>query len=334
MRTFGWLLGRVLLVLAVLVVGLLFWPMPGVGPVPRFDTARLPAEPAELDRWLAEREAVIGDITEGAEKRILWAGEPGARTDLALVYLHGFSATSQEIAPVPERVAAELGANLYLARLAGHGRDGAALAGVSPEDWLYDLAEALAIAARLGERTVLVGTSTGAALAMAGLGDPALAADLPGRGQVAGLVLISPNYRLHGPAARLLDLPLVEHWGEWIAGDTVHIPAVSEDHARFWTLDYPSRAVLSMVRLARHLRGLDPAGMVLPALFLHTETDRVIEPGLVRRGAEGWGGPAERVVLVPGEGDDAWHHIPGGDILSPGLTETLSGHMLRWLRGL
>ena len=69
--------------------------------------------PADLDAYLAEREAASPDITPGAAKEIVWAGEAGAKTPLAIVYLHGFSATQKEIRPTPDIVAARFGANVY-----------------------------------------------------------------------------------------------------------------------------------------------------------------------------------------------------------------------------
>ena len=90
------------------------------------------------------------DIRPGAAKRILWAGEKGARTPLAIVYIHGFSGSAEEIRPVPDEVARTLGANLYFSRLAGHGRRPAAMAEPDAGDWIEDMAEAMAIGRRLG----------------------------------------------------------------------------------------------------------------------------------------------------------------------------------------
>lgn len=83
---------------------------------------------AALDGWLADREAQVPDLRPDAEKTILWAGAPGQKTPLSVVYVHGFSAAAPELRPVPDRFAEALGANLFFTRLAGHGRDGAAMA--------------------------------------------------------------------------------------------------------------------------------------------------------------------------------------------------------------
>ncbi len=57
--------------------------------------------------------------------------------------------------PVISHLGADLGANVFFTRLAGHGRDGAAMAEATVEDWLADAVEALAVGARLGDRVVL-----------------------------------------------------------------------------------------------------------------------------------------------------------------------------------
>jgi len=79
---------------------------------------------ADLDNYLKTAESKLPDIVPGTEKRIIWHGKPHQKTPVSIVYLHGFSASSEEIRPVPDQVAQSLGANLYFARLTGHGRSG------------------------------------------------------------------------------------------------------------------------------------------------------------------------------------------------------------------
>ena len=112
----------IFIVLALSITGLLlFAPRePVTGPL-TFTQDRLGED---LDLYLAAEEGEYDDIIPGTQKRIVWAGEAGARTTFSIVYIHGFSATSEEIRPVPDNVAEALGANLYYTRLAGHGRGG------------------------------------------------------------------------------------------------------------------------------------------------------------------------------------------------------------------
>ena len=69
------------------------------------------------------------DIRPGLQKEIVWANPATkTKTPLAIVYIHGFSASKGEVRPLPDKVASALGANLFFTRLTGHGEDGAAMA--------------------------------------------------------------------------------------------------------------------------------------------------------------------------------------------------------------
>ncbi|MCM2281329.1 MAG: hypothetical protein NDI61_05715, partial [Bdellovibrionaceae bacterium] len=103
----------VALILAALASGPLF-PLQ-----PRLTVVDLPLD---LDVFLVESERRVGRVKVEQEKRVFWA-DPAtrAKTPLALVYIHGFSASRGEISPVPEDLARELGANLFMTRLTAHG---------------------------------------------------------------------------------------------------------------------------------------------------------------------------------------------------------------------
>jgi len=117
-------------------------------PVPEFE--------GDLADWLEASEsranANVALIPDTA-KRIRWYQERrNSKTRYSIVYLHGFSATRQEIAPVGAMIADALGANLFETRLAGHGQQQNALQGVRAEDWIKDAVEALSIGAIIGEQ--------------------------------------------------------------------------------------------------------------------------------------------------------------------------------------
>ena len=57
-----------------------------------------------------------------------------------------------ETEPLTSRVGESLGANIYYARLRGHGRGSAAMSEASAGEWLADTREAFDIGRRLGER--------------------------------------------------------------------------------------------------------------------------------------------------------------------------------------
>lgn len=59
--------------------------------------------------WLADREGRGSDQSEDAAKRVVRAWVPGRRKDVAIVHVHGVSASRWEIRPVPERVGKAIG---------------------------------------------------------------------------------------------------------------------------------------------------------------------------------------------------------------------------------
>ncbi|MCA8884623.1 MAG: alpha/beta fold hydrolase [Rhodobacteraceae bacterium] len=291
----------------------------------RFDAAKLGDD---LDLWLAEQEAQVPNLRDNAAKMIVWAGEPGERTDLALVYLHGFSATREELRPLPDLVAAGVGANLYFARLTGHGQDGAALGEARVADWMADVAEAMAIGRRLGDRVILMGNSTGSTLAIAVAADPALRTDL------AGVILMSPNLGVSGLPGRALEWPYVRTWGPMLIGPERSFTPRNDGHAKNWTTSYPSKVLAALGALTHEVRGLDFSSMIVPAIFFVSNEDQVVDPKKSRQVAGTWGAPSDLVPVVITPADDPGGHILAGDILSPKKTAPVSERILFWARGL
>lgn len=324
-RAIAW----IALVLAVTLGALFaFGPREPLDLRAEFDDSVLPDDPAELDTWLARREAVVGGIVPEAEKRILWAGEPGQRTDWAVVYLHGFSATAQEIRPVPDLVARGLGANLFFTRFAGHGLGPERFAGPAANDWMIDAAEALAIGKRLGQRVLVIATSTGGTIAAEAALQPEM------RARMDAIVFVSPNFGIRAAASRILTWPFARKWVPVVAGRERCFEPQNEDHARFWTTCYPTVALMPMAALAEHAAQADYAGVDLPAMFVFSPNDMVVSPDATRKVAARWGGPVQIEEVIVGPDDDPYSHVIAGDIVSPGMTGKVTDLVLNWVRGL
>lgn len=281
-----------------------------------------------VDAYLAWREAQSDGITAGAEKQVVWAGAPETQTKWSVVYLHGFSATSQEIRPVPDNVARALGANLVLTRLEGHGRDGDALAQATVAGWMFDTAEALAIARKTGQRVLVLSTSTGGTLAAAAALDPALM-----RG-VAGIVLVSPNFAVNNPAARLLTWPAARYWVPLVAGPERSFEPLNRAQATYWTTRYPSTAVLPMAALVKAVGKADLGQANVPALFMLSDEDQVVDATATRAAMARWGGPVTQWHPNLTAADDPFAHVIAGDILSPSQTAPVSAFIVDWAKGL
>ncbi len=284
--------------------------------------------PADIDEYLSDKEAQFTDIIEDAHKQVVWAGSVGAKTEYSVLYVHGFSGTSHEIRPVPQNVADALGANLYYARLAGHGRSGDAMMDGSPEKWVQDVIEAIEIGGRIGEKVIVLATSNGGAVTTYVLNNPEHA------DKVTGVVLTSPAYKLGNPLTAILDLPWVRHWGNYVAGERRGFDGVNADHEKYWTNEYPSLSTLSMATIQRAVRKIDFSAIEVPALFFVSEEDSVIDPAWVNDVASRWGIEARVEKRVMTDQDDPYHHVLAGDILSPNQTVETTMLITDWVKDL
>ncbi len=287
------------------------------------DIHLLPCElPDDLDQYLATSEARFKDITPGAEKKIVWAAESGQQTPLSIIYLHGFSATRQELAPLTELVAAHFQANVFYPRLTGHGRNGNAMLEGNVPRWLADTSEAYAIGKRLGERVMVIANSTGATLAT-------WLAWQATDGRLAANILLAPNFSPRDPMARLLTWPCAHLLARVLVGKQRHWEPDNALHARYWTYAYPSRALVPMMKLVTLVERLDKGKIKTPTQIIYSPQDQVISCRAIEQTFAQLGSPCK--MLVPYlDAEDPRQHILAGDILSPGATRPLSKMICRF----
>jgi pimeloyl-ACP methyl ester carboxylesterase len=307
----------------IALAGVVFAVFVAIGPRASFDgTSRSITLPADLDLYLEETESRFSDIVPGTEKRIVWAFGLHERTDVAIVYLHGFSASHRDTSPLAEMVAARLKANLYLARLAGHGRGSTPLDEFAVKAWSYDAGEAWEIGRRLGRRVVLMGHSSGATLALWLAGRVA-------REELLALVLLSPNFGPADPKAGVLLWPwggvvaelLEGRWREWT-------PA-NELQERTFTTRYQTRALLPMMALVQATKALPLEENTVPTFVAYCPDDRVVDVREMEQAFARMGGP-KRIVPVLNPGDPE-RHVLAGEILSPETTKELARETTEFL---
>ena len=289
--------------------------------------ATAPQLPDDIDTYLADAERQVTaqyELIPETEKRVTWYAEPGVRTAYAVVNLHGFSATRQETAPLAERVAASLAANLFETRLSGHGHSERPMHAVRAEDWLADTAEALAIGARLGEKVVVIGTSTGGTLALAMSNHETAAA-------VSDIVLISPNLKPRDGNARWLTRPAGPLVARFVAGDTRSWEAHNELQARYWSTTYPIEAAVEVMRLVDALNARLPLELHQNLLVLQSPEDQVVSPEATRRAFEQISAPRKQLIEVE-DAEDPSRHVLAGDILAPRSTARIAATIIDFIR--
>lgn len=279
--------------------------------------------PEVLDDYLERSERAYGDVIPGAEKTIIWATPARQQTPLSVVYLHGYSATRQETAPLSDDLARALGANLFYTRLSGHGRAPAAMGDITGTDWLQDAEEALAIGRRIGQRVIVVGTSTGGTLGTWLALQPASEA-------MAALVLVSPNF---GPKNALSEV-LTGPWGpqllRLLQGDEYTWTPLNAEQARYWTWRYPSKALLPMMAVVTQVRDAPLEQVQVPTLVIYSPNDQVVNPTRTERAFARFGTAVKEMQTVP-DSEDPDNHVLAGRIIAPHDTAMIGAHIGRFL---
>jgi alpha-beta hydrolase superfamily lysophospholipase len=285
-----------------------------------------PADLAELDGWLHATEAAFTDLRPGTNKGIVWQGSDRRRRPWAVVYLHGFSASRLETAPLAEVVAQALGAHVFYTRLTGHGRSGQAMAEALPQDWMADTLEALSIGQLLGDKVLLMSCSTGATLAT-WLGTSALGS------QVAAHVFLSPNFGPKDWRGELVNWS----WGRRLvltmAGESRGWVPESEAEALAWTCRYPTRAVFPMMALVKAVRKSDLAAFQAPVLVHYSEQDQTVSPARVKAAFARLGSPQKQLVPVD-YSQSKGQHVLAGAITDPAAVAPIAEGIVRWVSGL
>ncbi|BDQ12993.1 alpha/beta hydrolase [Sediminibacterium sp. TEGAF015] len=237
MRIIKWLIGFI----AVAGIVYLLGPNPET-PVYNTTLPNIPGEPAALEAYIQSNEQKH-KVRPNNEARIVWANDSvKQKTPYAIVYLHGFSASQEEGNPVHQQIAKQFGCNLYLARLSEHGIDTTdALINMTAASLFESAKEAYAIGKQIGEKVILMGTSTGGTLALQ------LAAIYP---EIAGLVFYSPNIAIKDPNAWLLNNP----WGLQIARMVKgsNYMGVQKEHPlyqQYWNTKYRLEATVQLEEL-------------------------------------------------------------------------------------
>lgn len=207
---------------------------------PEFAVAmpHVPQVASDLEKYVADQESKH-KLKPDNEARIVWADSSRKKTEYAVVYLHGFFASEKEGFPVHEDFASKFGCNLYLARLADHGIDTVdQLINFTPDRWWASGKEALAIGKSLGEKVILMSTSTGGTLSLM------LAAQYPE--QVFALINMSPNIAINHPLAWIGNNP----WGLQIARLVVGGKSSISPHdsllSKYWYESYRMEAVTQL----------------------------------------------------------------------------------------
>ena len=319
----------VLITIALLVIVYFLGPKPAPPVITGGRLPAVPATPVALEQYVTKKEAQFR-LKPDNEARILWQDSLHRKTPYSVVYLHGFSASEKEGDPVHVNFARRFGYNLYLSRLDEHGMDTPdALVGMTGEGLWRDAKEALAIGKMLGEKVIVIGTSTGGTLALL------LASEYPK--DVAAVINMSPNIAINESMVWMLDKP----WGLEIArlvkgGDYVENKPDNADRAKYWYSKYRLEAVVQLQNLVDNTMKPEVFARIhQPVLDLYyykneKEQDPTVKVSAILEMHKELGTPdsLKHAVAIPNAGA----HVIGSSIVSKDVPAVESAITQWWLQ--
>ena len=299
------------ILLAILIIIYFLGPQPST---PKYSNSlpNVPADAMQLEKYISANEAQH-KLKPDNEARIVWLNDSTKqKTEYAVVYLHGFSASQEEGDPVHRDFAKKFGCNLYLARLAEHGIDTTdPLANYSAERVWNSALEAYAVGKQLGNKVILMSTSTGGTLALK------LCADYP---EIVANIMLSPNIAINDPNAWLLN----NHWGlqiaQFITGKHREVDDTTLLGPQYWNNRYSTRSLVQLEELLESTMKESTFQKVKqPTLMLYyfkdeDHQDKVVKVSAMKRMFGQLGTPAglKREVAIPNAGS----HVLGSPIKS------------------
>ncbi|MEM9886143.1 MAG: alpha/beta hydrolase [Bacteroidota bacterium] len=201
------------------------------GPTTEFEAIdnqprRLKTSLEGVEQYVAEQESKVPNIKPDNESEIVWL-DSMRKTEYAIVYLHGYSASKGEGEPIHRNIAKKYSCNLYLPRLFQHGLDNEdAFLKLTPKGLVESAKEAIAVGKEIGEKVILMSTSTGSTLSIF------LATEDP---SIHSLVMMAPNIELADPTSHLINEPWGKQLMRTIVGSDYRTWEAPEAALQYWT---------------------------------------------------------------------------------------------------
>lgn len=307
-----------LLLAFMLVAGAVF----ALGPRVDYDapyttsTIDLSLEVDDVVAYVRKREQTIPNLKPDNEAQVVWADSANQSTKHVLLYLHGYSASHEEGAPLHEMIAERYGMNLYLSRLIDHGRlDSNTFKGISPQDFVESAWQELAIAQSLGDKVIVMSCSTGSTLSawMAAM-EPT---------SIHSQIMYSPNIDVYDRTSELLLYPWADQMLDLVIGSdyrTIDYPPAAQ---KYWTPVYHTDGIMALKHLLDETMTTEVFEAIKQPLFMgyyykdEDNQDKVVSVDAMQDFYDAVGTPdsIKRKVAFP----DAGHHVISSHIMSQDL---------------
>jgi len=191
----------------------------------------------KVESYIDDTESSLTKIKPDNQSQVIWQ-DSTKKTEYAVLYLHGYSASHGECQPILENFSERYRCNTYLHRLKDHGlNDDDAFANVTPERLVESAKEAVAIAKNLGEKLLIISTSTGCTLATY-----LAAAD----SDIKAIIMTAPNFDLYDQNSHLMLKPWGKQILKKIVGSKYRTWEATPEAQQYWTTKNRIEGLIAM----------------------------------------------------------------------------------------
>ena len=228
------------LLIFILVLGIIG----AVGPKVTFEPATLLDTDINipinnLEDYVKSNEFKIKDLKPGNEAQIVWANDTlREKTPYSVVYIHGFSASHEEGAPIHTAFAKRYGFNLFLARLEDHGKQNDdTFKNLTPDNFIQSAEDAIDIGKILGDKVIVISCSTGGTIAtiLAAAGE-----------DIHSMILYSPNIDIYDTNSELLLYPWGKQLSYLVMGGEYNRITYTPEQKKYWNEVYHTNGLFAL----------------------------------------------------------------------------------------
>ena len=285
----------------------------------------------DVENYLDISESKITGVLPWTKKRVIWYNPISkSKSKIAIIYIHGFSASLGEIRPVPDILAKNYNANLFFTRLSGHGiNDSRYLRDADGMDWYVDVQEAFEIGKKIGERIIVVATSFGCTLVSEYLSKNNM------NDIVLGNIYISPCFGISNWRLKLSSFYFSKFIYKLFLGEKRVATNRNSEEKKWWSNELPIESIINLELSVEKVWQSDFKKIVVPTIFIFNPKDQLISIKRIKKVSKRWGGDLSIVSLdVSSNVDNKNYHVILGDIKAPTETDFGIQIILGWLNNI
>lgn len=282
-------------------------------PTPKILDTEINSDIINLEQFITNKEVAVKDLKPNNQARIIWADDSlHQKTEYALVYLHGFSASQEEGAPIHTDFGKRYGMNVYLSRLEDHGRrDTNSFEQLTPENFIQSAEDAIDIGKKLGNKVIVMSCSTGGTLS----------AILASAGEdIHSMIMYSPNIDIYDPKSDLLLYPWGKRFSELVLGGQYNRIVYDTLAQKYWNSVYHTNSLFALKTMIHEYMNPETFAKIKVPVFMgyyykdEDNQDKVVSVARMLDFYKQIGTPEEqkRKVAFPAAG----HHVISSYVMS------------------